>query len=133
MFHSKVRSSLFMSMCLGILVLISACGSIANTSALSTDVQSLTVSTHAKPTATPTAALTVPSMQAPLKQQSVYFASENGVVTSLNASTGAMRWQYHSMGKLHSVIASLLDVSKTPLTLSHGVLYIVSRIGIEAV
>lgn len=133
LFHSKVRSSLFMSMCLGILVLISACGSIANTSAQSIGVQSLTVSTHATSTATSTAAPTVPSMQAPLKQQSVYFASENGVVTSLNASTGAMRWQYHSMGKLHSVVVSPMAVFKTPLTLSHGVLYIVSRIGIEAV
>ncbi len=69
----------------------------------------------------------------PLSQQSVYVASENGVITALNASTGRVRWSYQSMGQIRAVPNHYGEGSGLSMALSNGVLYIGSSAGVEAV
>jgi outer membrane protein assembly factor BamB len=88
-----------------------------------TVLPSPTDTSTAPPTATPV----------PLGQQNVYVASDNGVITALNASTGAVRWSYQSMGKLFPNFNSYGEGSEASMAVSGGVLYIGSSAGVEAV
>jgi outer membrane protein assembly factor BamB len=111
------------------LMVLAGCGSapIIKRSALASPPAQTSTSAPQTPTSTPLPTAT----PIPFEQQSVYAALDSGVV-ALNASTGAVRWRYRSMGQIQTTW-SRQGKHTTDMALSGGVLYIGSTVGIEAV